>query len=242
MFSAQNGWCLCRVFQHFWQPWKEICEFSSFPIDFSCAKCHHLVSCSVLLQEIRKIRLISIFHPFISTAQKWATSLNILTIQYIADCQFWGAKLFISEKFVCAVVNNKLSAPWNPYLCWRQPFSGNAECSTEKMLKCQVGTLHHPFSLFLWKISFCISTAALVDPIASIAQITKFEVPLRWIFFWAHLAQSGSQLDQRICFILPMGTASCMIKEDIFLTANCNIWKAWSSSSFPGVNPSLLQS
>ena len=61
-------------------------------------------------------------------------------------------------------------------------------------------------------------------------------------FFWAHLAQSGSQLDQRICFILPMGTASCMIKEDIFLTANCNIWKAWSSSSFPGVNPSLLQS
>lgn len=118
MFSAQNGWCLCRVFQHFWQPWKEICQLSYFPIDFSCAKCHHLVSCSVLLQEIRKIRLISIFHPFISTAQWWATSLNILTIQYIADCQFWGAKLFVSETFVCAVVNNKLLEAAFFRECW----------------------------------------------------------------------------------------------------------------------------
>ena len=32
---------------------------------------------------------------------------------------------------------------------------------------------------------------------------------------WAHLAHSGSQLEHRIRFILPAGTTSCMIIEDI---------------------------
>lgn len=110
MFSAQNGWCLCRVFQHFWQPWKEICQFSSFPIDFSCAKCHHLVSCSVLLQEIRKIRLISIFHPFISTAQWWATStvhcrLSVLRCQIICK---WNVCLCCGQQQAVSALEPQL--------------------------------------------------------------------------------------------------------------------------------------